>query len=122
MKILSEKEYYELMSNFNIKMKFAEVHEKWYKCFHFILRSYKVGYTDKIINDLFYYFTMENWSDLHKQQTEYKDYTKKELLPVFCGECAYICDRAGYDRLFRTHWLFLNAFEKEMLNLNKKFI
>jgi hypothetical protein len=120
MNMLSEKGYYELMSSFNSKMKFYEVHEKWYKCFHWILKSYKIGYTDKIIEDLFYHFDMENWNDLHKDQSEYKDSTSKELLKFFCGECAYICDRTSYDRLFRTHWLFRNAFEKELNSLNRE--
>jgi hypothetical protein len=120
MQMLSEKGYYETMSSFKSNMKFAEVHEKWYKCFYWILKSFKVGYTDKIIYDLFYHFSMENWSDLNKDQTEFKNNTPKELLRHFCGECAHICDRAGYDRLFRTHWLFLNAFQKQMWNLRKE--
>lgn len=120
--MISEEGYYKIMCNFNSKMKFSEVHEKWYKCFHWILKSYKIGYTDKIINDLFYNFKMENWTDLHKENSEYKDDTKDDLLKYFCGECAYICDRAGYDRLFRTHWLFLNAFQKEMWKLGKEGI
>jgi hypothetical protein len=118
--MLTEKSYYETMSNFKSSMKFNEVHEKWYKCFYWILKSFKIGYTEEVIHSLFYYFMMENWSDLHKDQTEYKNNTSKELLKFFCGECAYICDRTSYDRLFRTHWLFLNAFEKEMSKLREE--
>jgi hypothetical protein len=57
MKQIKESEYYSLMSHFNIDMDFNYVHEKWYKCFHFILRDYHIGYTDKIIHSLFYNFS-----------------------------------------------------------------
>lgn len=71
----------------------------------------------KSINSLFYDFDMSNWEALHKENTEYKNYTKSELIESFASECSYISDRASYDRLFRTHWLFRNAFEKEMNNI-----
>ena len=51
---------------------------------------------------------MDNWQDLHKENTKYADYRKKEMYEEFCSECCYICDRVDLDRLFRTHWLFLN--------------
>jgi hypothetical protein len=57
---------------------------------------------------------MVNWDDLDKENSIYKQDSKEQLIEKFCYECVYICDRVSYDRLFRTHWLFLRAFEDEL--------
>ncbi len=111
---MKENEYYKLMENFNEDMSFDEIHDKWYKCFYYILRSFKVGHNKSTIKSLFYDFDMENWNSMHRENTEYKNYTKLELLDDFCGECDYISDRTSYDRLFRTHWLFKQSFSEEI--------
>lgn len=111
---MKEKEYYDIMCNMDYKMSFEELNKLWYKCFTYILKSFKVGFNKKSIKSLYYDFDMDNWTALHKDQTEYKDYSKKKLIKAFCGECHYICDRASYDRLFRTHWLFRQAFDHEL--------
>lgn len=120
MKKITETEYYNLMSTFDTNMNFDEIHEKWYKCFHYILRSFKVRFLDKTIHSLFYDFDMENWTALHKENTEYKDDSRKDLIKFFCIECGYISDKASYDRLFRTHWLFKNAFQYKFWNLTER--
>ena len=117
---MKEDEYYNLIENFNQKMSFEEIHDKWFKCFSYILKSYRLGYTNKIIKSLFYHFDMDNWKAMHKENTEYKDCSKEQLIDHFCGECSYICDRTSYDRLFRTHWLFKKAFSNELWGLKIK--
>lgn len=111
---MDTQEYDELMPNFNTKMKFDEVYEKWFKCFSYILKKFRHGFTDRTIKALFEKFYMENWKDLHKENTEFKNYSKEELFDHFCGECEYIWGKESYDRLFRTHWLFLNIFDDEI--------
>jgi len=114
---MTKDEYYELMCNMKPELGFEALHYRWHKCFTHILRGFKVGYNQKIIDSLFYDFDMENWKDLHKENTEYSSATPYELADAFRGECGYICDRVSYDRLFRTHWLFKRAFEKEFMNV-----
>ena len=48
------------------------------------------------------------------KSSEKRRMKEDELIKEFACNCAYISDRASYDRLFRTHWLFLNAFPTEM--------
>ena len=107
----TEDQYYGLMENMIEYKDFKTIHERWLKCFTYILRSFKAGFSKKTIEALFYDWEMENWEDLYKENSEYKDCSKTDLLEQFSGECAYICDRTSYDRLFRTHWLFRKAFE-----------
>jgi hypothetical protein len=111
---MKEKEYYKTMCHMDKYKSFKTIHKKWHECFTYILKSRKKGYTKKIVDDLFYWWGMANWSAMHKENTEYKNSSKEELLDHFFGECFYICDRASYDRLFRTHWLFRHAFEDEL--------
>jgi len=111
---MNEEEYYDLMSNMRKDTSFAAIHDNWYNCFDYILRNIDEEYTGSTIYSLFYHFNMQNWAALHKENTTYKDYTKEQLIQEFCGECIYISDRADYDRLFRTHWLFRQAFSDEI--------
>jgi hypothetical protein len=120
---MTKNQYYKIMSNFDKDMSFEELHEKWFKCFDYILRLFKVGFNKKSIKSLFYDFDMENWKAMHKENSvEYKDHTKEQLIDEFCGECDYISDRTSYDRLFRTHWLFRQAFEKEIDKIRYPFL
>lgn len=111
---MKEIDYYKIMESFNTEMSFEEIHEKWFKCFSYILNSFKKGFNKKSITSLFYDFDMCNWEVFHQENTFYKDKSKEDLIYDFVNECAYICDRTSYDRLFRTHWLFRTAFYKEL--------
>lgn len=111
---MTEQEYYRAMNTMPTYKSFETLHKKWYECFSYILKSYKKGYNKKIIDSLFYDWDMQNWTALHKEKTEYALYSKDELAVEFQHACTYICDRASYDRLFRTHWLFKNAFEEKI--------
>lgn len=104
MKSIKEKKYYKLMNNFD---KSKNIKKDWYKCFKWILKDICPAYSDEVVNSLFKNFTMDNWKALHKENTEYKDETKDELFESFRCECIYISDRWSYDRLFRTHWIYL---------------
>lgn len=107
--------YYRIMESFNPEMDFKEIHDKWYDCFRFILNEFCNEYTENIVKSLFYNFEMSNWKAMWKENSvEFKEFSNKQLLEEFCGECGYIYDRVSYDRLFRTHWLFIHAFEKEL--------
>lgn len=107
----------ELMCKMNKNMKFEELFDNWHSCFSYYLKRRRVGYTQKTIDDLFYNFEMDNWNAMHIENTEYKGFSKRKLIDYFCGECHYICDRVSYDRIFRTHWLFRQAFRKEFDNI-----
>ena len=69
-----------------------------------------------------YSFQYEVWKNqisvfkalVKENSVEFKEFSNKQLIEAFCGECGYIYDRVSYDRLFRTHWLFIHAFEKEL--------
>lgn len=111
---MNKQEYYQLMENMNEKDKFPVLLEKWKKCFHFVLLSFNVGFTEQSINSLFEDWDMENWKEMWLENSEYKDYSKDRLIATFCNECGYISDRVSYDRLFRTHWLFKKAFYDEL--------
>src|SRR3989344_6026350 len=105
------------MNRMDLKTDFKTIHKNWFKCFDYILRSFKSGHNAKTIKSLFYDFDMDNWTALHKENTEYKNNTKEGLIKNFCGECGYISDRTSYDRLFRTHWLFRQAFNRELMEV-----
>lgn len=108
---LGEEEYYHAMANFTVDMSFGTMYQKWYQCFAYILRSYKLGYTPQAIDHLFHQFQMENWH----LSSEHRGKSKEDLLKHFCLEALYISDRTSYDRLFRTHWFFINAYHDELL-------
>lgn len=114
---MKEKEYYKLMNRMDSKTDFKTIHKNWFKCFDYILRSFREGHNERTIKSLFYNFQMDNWTAMHIENTEYKNHTKAQLINSFCGECCYISDRASYDRLFRTHWLFRRAFYKELYEI-----
>lgn len=111
---MNRKTFYRTMCSFEPNQNFETFHENWKKCFTSYLKSLKIGYSNRAIEDLFYNFDMLNWKDLHKGNTEYKDNSKEELLGFFCSETKYICDRMSYDRLFRTHWLFKQVFQNQL--------
>jgi hypothetical protein len=110
---MNKEEYYNLMEHMNTGSDFDTIHKNWFECYTYIIKKF-ANFTPESIKSLFYDWDMENWKAMHLENTEYKDYTKEQLKEAFCGECWYISDRTSYDRLFRTHWLFLRAFEDEM--------
>ena len=114
---MDKEEYYELMETITPKIGFEELHKNWLDCFTYVLTAFKVGFVKESIESLFYHFSMENWKTIHQENTVYKGYSKNKLIKKFCAECSYVSDRMSYDRLFRTHWLFLRAFDKEILKL-----
>ena len=103
---MTEEDYYNTMQSFDKLNLTEEIISKWKQCFIYILS--KREYPIMVIEDLFNNFTMDNWKDLHKENTRYINHNKNDLYEEFCSECGYICDRVDLDRLFRTHWLFLN--------------
>lgn len=103
---MTKEEYYNTMQSFDKLTLTEEIVSKWRQCFIYILG--KRDYPIMVIEDLFNNFNMNNWYDLYKENTKYADYHEEELYEEFCSECCYICDRVDLDRLFRTHWLFLN--------------
>lgn len=109
---MNKKEYYNIMVNMEDVFDFKTLYSKWKKCFIYILVSIFKFKKQSAIK-LFYNFDMENWTALHIENTEYKNYSKNELIEAFVNECDYISDRISYDRLFRTHWLFKQSFDKE---------
>ncbi len=115
---MTKKQYYKLMCNMRDNKTFQDYHDNWYKCFTYILKSFKCNFHPNAIKSLFYDFEMENWNALHLgNNAEYKGSTKEQLLDYFAGECNYISDRTSFDRLFRTHYLFIRSFETEMQNI-----
>lgn len=112
---MNRQELYDLMC-IDIKKdtSFDVLHEKWFLCFSEVLKLFNKGFNEDSIKALFYEFDMANWKALHLENTEYKTKTKKELLDSFLRECYYISDRLSFDRLFRTHWLFKQVFDKEL--------
>lgn len=119
---MQKDDYYKLICSLDPKSNFKTMHKKWFQCFDYVLRSFKAGHNAKTIKSLFYDFDMDNWEALHKENTQYKNYSKKKLIETFCVECNYISDRTSYDRLFRCHWLFKEAFKKEWMEMKYEFI
>lgn len=115
--MLTKKEYYRRMYNFDELKKFKTIHRQWHECFGYILRQWRCGYTEKSIDSLFYDWEMSNWKALWQENSEFAGKTKSELLEVFCGECFYMCDRPSYDRVFRAHWLFRQVFKRELVKI-----
>jgi hypothetical protein len=109
--MLDEQTYYKYMSSFSTKLSFRVIHYRWHECFTYILRSLKVGYTQRVIDSLFYGWEMSNWKAMWKENSEYAFSDAADIRESFCDECHYVCDRASYDRLFRTHWLFRKGWK-----------
>ena len=74
---ISEEDYYNIMQNFNNLTLKEEIISKWKQCFIYILS--KREYPMLVIEDLFNNFNMNNWKDLHKENTKYAEFTKEEL-------------------------------------------
>lgn len=109
-----EADYYDTMATMIENKNFESMLDDWYACFDYILSSFRAEYTGGIISDLFFNFSMCNWNALHIENTEYATLTQEELRTKFAYECSYMSDRTSYDRLFKAHWLFLNAYPTEM--------
>ena len=104
--------------------KFNELKFLWFACFSYVLRDFNSGFNFQSSFSLFWYFDMENWAALHKENTEYVDYSQKRLKNSFLNEINYCSDRMSFDRLFRCHWLFKNVYSKNIWNerFNKLYI
>lgn len=94
------------------KAKREEIPLLWKKFFYQCLANW--GFNIKSRKDLFEWDIGENWADLHKENTGYKDENSKQLLESFRAEVSYISDRTTLCRLFRAHWLFCQAYDKEV--------
>lgn len=82
-----------------------DIDKNWKEFFSCYLKDCGFNYT--AIEALFEWGSDgHNWSELHIDKTEYKDYNKDQLLQRFICEVHYIYDRMSLDRLFRTHWLY----------------
>ena len=108
---MTRAEYYSTMCG-GMGDTFEEILPNWRLCFSYFLLP--KGFEEPAIKDLFFEFEMDNWKALHKENTRYAGYSKEELIESFKAECSYISDRMSYDRLFRAHWLFRQAFRNEL--------
>lgn len=113
-KEITKEEYYDLVYNMPKNVRYNEFKIKWFNCFYYILKDFKLGYNMKIIKSLFYHFQMDNWKDLHLANSIYKGFSEKKLREELLSELSYCADRMTYDRLFRVHWLFKQVFKTEM--------
>ena len=92
----------------NYEESFDEVRVIWEE---FFFRAFKMmGMNKKSIKVLWEDFEMSNWKAMWFEGSEFENYTYRELFETFVGEAHYICDRLSIDRIFRTHWLFKEAF------------
>ena len=121
---LTEKQYYEFMCEIdkfvdlnNIENSFDELHEVWYKCFTYILKSFKKGFNKKSISALYFDYNMFNWDLMYKDIKNIT--TKREYIINFINECSYISDRANFDRLFRAHWYFIKVYSDKLDKLKR---
>ena len=106
-------EWYNSINELNTKNGFEELHKAWFSIFECYCKLWH--FNDAAIKVLFYNFQMDNWKAMHKENTEYKDYSDDELLNSFIKDVEYSSDRMSFDRLFRNHWKFRQLFRTELL-------
>jgi len=99
--------------NKNFETNYLEIKKIWYKYFTISLKELGIK-SQKSINILFWEWKMDNWKAMHKENSEYKEFSKKQMYNSFCNEAHYISDRISLDRIFRTHWLFREIFRDEI--------
>lgn len=76
----------------------------------------EMGFNSKSISHLLNWGQAgHNWNILHRENTQYKNHTKYQLISLFNMDVVYMSDRISLDRLFRAHWAYHQAFEKELL-------
>jgi len=80
----------------------------WYEFFKCVGLHW--GWNIKTIDDLFCW-TEFNWKRLHETADE-QQLSKYELLKMFLNEIEYIYDRMELGRLFRTHWIYSNYYNR----------
>lgn len=97
----------------NFEDKYLEIKKIWKEFFDITIRDIGIK-EQKAIDILFWEWDMCNWEVMHKDNTEYKNHTRKEMYDSFSGEASYISDRISLDRIFRTHWLFRQVFYDEI--------
>jgi hypothetical protein len=110
--IIDEDSFYNIMCSWYDGAQFDVNHQKWMDCFNYYLTT--LGYNNKSIESLFYDFEMCNWTAMHIENTRFKEMSPEQLVLDFTGECEYICDRMSLDRLFRTHWVFRQAYKCDL--------
>ena len=109
---MTKNDYYNLMEHLaDNTISCKVILPRWHQCFTYIVNSICPSMPQKAIDSLFYWFGMSNWTAVHQENTVYAGYSTRKLVNRFAAECFYISDRPSWDRLFRTHWLFLRAFE-----------
>ena len=62
---------------------------------------------------LFQHELGSNWKDLWKEETQYAPLTTEQIRNLLLCEVTFIYNFPYLDRLFRTHWLFANAFSND---------
>jgi hypothetical protein len=92
---------------------YSEIKKIWKEFFDITLKDIGIK-SQKSIDILFWEWDMCNWKAMHKENSEYKDNSRKEMYDSFSGEASYIADRISLDRVFRTHWLFRQIFNDEI--------
>jgi hypothetical protein len=112
----SQKKYYETCEALceSKGINFKQDHELWLKIFTYMIYKIEPKSSKELIKSLFYNFDMSNWTALHLENTKYAKFNQKKLLEEFKSELNYISDRLSFDRIFRTHYLFLRTYNKEI--------
>lgn len=93
---------------------YLEIKKIWKEFFDITLKDIGIK-SKKSINILFWEWDMCNWKAMHRENSEYKNCSRKEMYNSFSREASYIADRISLDRIFRTHWLFKQVFYDEIL-------
>lgn len=99
---------------------FGATHKAWLKIFATMLAAIDDSMGERTVKCLYFGFQMQNWEILHKENTKYRNYTQEEFLAEFKSEVLYICDRLSLDRIFRTHWLFRQAYAEDLAELERE--
>ena len=117
MKINSDK-YYDFISKDLIdavdalkarksKSNYKKLSKMWFKIFHCSLKKFMPNLTKKDSYTMFLGLAFENGHMFHIEENNYyKDYSFEQLINEFKGDISYWVDRASFDRIFRTHWLY----------------
>ena len=107
--------WYKEINNLQKLKTFESIHNKWFWIFNYYLQT--LDFNDESVKKLFYDWDMDNWKAMHREKSEYKNYSNKQLLEDFKGDMNYCSDRMSLDRLFRNHWKFNQIFSKELLKI-----
>lgn len=92
---------------------FEEIYALWYEFFEKSMRAMGIR-SRQASKLLFEEWEMENWKNMHLENSVYAEYNRDRLYQSFSGDVNYISDRISFDRLFRAHWFFRQVFMDEL--------